>query len=63
MPDETPRFSIVSDDSGHKYLIPAEYILCWWTFMEEGKDEVPDWAQRLNGPLSLYSFTDFREHA
>ena len=57
------RYIFVSDDSGHWYYIPLEYRLYWnvidWE--DESSWELPEWAVRLNGDVSLVSFTDPQE--
>lgn len=56
------RFEIVSDNSGHKYLIPIERYNDWASFEmldedDEASWDVPDFAKRIEGRLT---FTDPR---
>lgn len=63
------RYCIVSDDDGHEYVIPAENLDLWHSWLAslavgpDTPDEVydaldwdpPEWARRLEGRLT---FTD-----
>ena len=57
-PDQ--RYVIVSDDSAHRYYIPAEKVEEWDAFMEHPEMpylDTPDWACRIDG---IFTFTDPR---
>jgi len=48
------RCTIVSDNSGHSYIIPVGYLNDWNAFCELDEDDergwnVPDWAKRIDG--------------
>ena len=45
------RFRFVTDDDGHNYIIPADRLDDWDTFLnsEAAKDgDVPIWAKNIN---------------
>lgn len=51
------RYKIVSDESSHKYYIPAERAEDWEVFIESGTYVLPEWAERIDG---RFTFTDPR---
>jgi hypothetical protein len=62
---EPQRYTIVSDNDGHDYVIPVgedEQFYAWVDAMEDGQDYAgKDFEPyRLGGSLSLLSFTDPR---
>lgn len=59
---ESPRYEIVSDNSGHEYYIPVDRYNDWANFMEIDEDDdrswrVPYFAIRIDG---RFTFTDPR---
>jgi hypothetical protein len=53
------RYTVISDDSGHDYVIPAERVAEWWTFVGDADAcEAPDWAKRIDG--GRLTFTDWK---
>lgn len=54
-------FRLVSDDSGHDYVVPVERSDEWDDYdWEENEWEAPEWATRLGG--SGLQFQTWREH-
>jgi hypothetical protein len=54
------RYKLVSDNSGHDYVIPVEKSDDWYKFMDLDEDDpaswdVPEWARMVEGGLT---FTD-----
>lgn len=54
---------LVSDNSGHDYVIPSEKLNEWDVFMQIPDDDerswdVPDWAHRIDG---RFEFGEWRE--
>lgn len=57
------RYFIGSDNSGHKYVVPAEQHEAWseWANLPEDDErawEAPEYATRIPGALSLLTFSD-----
>ena len=51
------RYRTVSDESGHKYVIPVDKSAEFYAMSaDEDIDEFPDWAVRIDG---LLTFTDY----
>jgi hypothetical protein len=53
------RYQLVSDDSGHAYVVPADKATEWYGLMDsaapERDDNPPEWAKCIGGILT---FTD-----
>jgi hypothetical protein len=53
------KYCLVSDDSGHDYVIPSEHRLEWYDFDFEDYDfDLPDWAIRIEGGLEFENPTE-----
>jgi hypothetical protein len=52
------RFRIVSDDDGHKFIIPADKTKAWEHYVSDLDAEQPEWAVGIGGCVSLVTFTD-----
>jgi len=53
------RYQIVSDDSGHEYVIPVGLRADWYVFLDdEDACDAPEWAKRIDG--GRLTFTDWR---
>lgn len=50
------EYRLVSDDSGHDYIIPAQNMDEWYSFDFDDYDfELPDWAIKVEGDLTFES--------
>lgn len=61
------RFFFGFDNSGHEYLVPAEFRGAWNAWIDIPEDDerswdVPAFAQRIDG-ASNYTFTDPQENS
>lgn len=59
------RWMLATDNSGHWYLIPAERLSDWGTWLDLDEDdeqswEAPEFAKRIDGP-HMMTFTDPQE--
>lgn len=60
------RYSLVTDDSCHWYMIPSNMREAWDVWMADESDDgpaggcEPEWAERLAKGVSFYSFTDLQ---
>ena len=57
------KYKLVSDDSGHDYVIPSDKSKEWYDFLEIPDDDprswdVPDWAIGIGGELEFENPTD-----
>ena len=55
------RYTIVSDDDGHDYVIPADKVEDWHEYMKSDyfdDTNERDYARHINGPLTRVTFTD-----
>lgn len=52
-------FCIVGDNDGHKYIIHDDHLEFWRDWLESESDEVPWWAERLNGPINSVRFPSY----
>lgn len=57
------KYCLVSDDSGHDYVIPSENRKEWYEFLDLPEDDpnsdpVPDWARRVEGGLEFENPTE-----
>ena len=51
------RFTLVSDDDGHRYVIPVDMLPKFWLFVEEPEDDEFDFEKyRIDG--GTLTFTD-----
>jgi hypothetical protein len=60
------RYRLVSDDDGHKFIIPADKATEWDEFVEDPESfdwTPPEWAQELGCHYSTYTFTDWKKDA
>lgn len=57
------RFRFVSDDDGHDYLIPEDKLKDWWEWLDSEELICPEWAERLDWPISDYSFENVKDRA
>lgn len=54
------KYCLVSDDSGHNYVIPSHKGGEWYSIYFETDDiDLPDWAIRIEGGLEFENPTDF----
>ncbi len=54
-----PSYEVVSDDSGHDYVIPSARKLRWYIWCDSEEAElgaVPEWAERINGKLRFENY-------
>lgn len=56
------RYTIVSDESSHKYLIPADRRDQWYSFLDSEEAELgrtPDWARQIEGALLTFESPEY----
>lgn len=53
------KFCLVSDDSGHDYVIPSDKGSEWYSIdFENYDDDLPDWAIMVEGGLEFENPTE-----
>ncbi len=53
------KYCLVSDDSGHDYVIPVEHRSAWYDFDFADYDfNLPDWAIQIGGGLEFENPTE-----
>lgn len=53
------KYCLVSDDSGHDYVIPIEHRSAWYEFdFEDYEFDLPDWAIQVGGGLEFENPTE-----
>lgn len=56
------KYTIVSDDDGHRYVIPVDKKSEWDKFMSSedyDNGEIPEYADHIPGCLSLLKFDSY----
>jgi hypothetical protein len=53
------KYCLVSDDSGHDYVIPTDKRNEWYSFdFDEYDFDLPDWARQVEGGLEFENPTE-----